>query len=353
MYIGIPKEVKTLEGRVALIPDAVAELVRAGHKVFVEASAGVISGYADEAYKAVGANIVLDAASLYGSAQMIIKVKEPQAQEWSYLKKDHLLFCYLHLAAEPLLLKELLKIGVTGVAFETVAEGDRLPLLAPMSDIAGRIGAQAGCHYLHRSLGGKGILMGGLAATERGHAVVVGAGVAGRSAAILLASQGAQVTIFDKHLGKLAAARDIGANVTALYPYQNVLRETVKRADLLIGAVLIPGAKAPYVITSDMVKSMEPGSVVIDISVDQGGCIETTKPTDYKNPTYTWENVIHFAVTNMPSAVARMASQVLSATILPYALELTQASWDQNPVLRAGINVKNGEITLTSLHGIV
>ncbi|MBI4356986.1 MAG: alanine dehydrogenase [Gammaproteobacteria bacterium] len=352
MHIGIPKEVKLLEGRVALIPEAASELVRAGHRVFVQSSAGVDSGYSDEAYQAVGVSLVKDAQTLYANAQMVIKVKEPQPEEWPLLRRDHLLFCYLHLAAEPLLLKQLLNIGVTGVAFETVTEGDKLPLLAPMSDIAGRIAAQAGCHYLHRSLGGKGILMGGLTATCRGRAVILGAGVAGESACLLLASLGADVIVFDKNLSKLAAIRKIGANVTALYPYQTALGEAVKKADLLIGAILIPGAKAPYVVTREMVKSMEPGSVVIDISVDQGGCIETTRPTNYKDPTYLWEGIIHFAVTNMPSAVARMASQVLAASILPYALDLAEAGWEKHPALKAGINVRNGEIVLPYLRSV-
>lgn len=349
MKVGIPREVKLFEGRVGLIPEAADELIKAGHQVFLQSTAGELSGYPDELYEAIGVNILPDAPTLYAESELIIKVKEPQPEELQYLKSNHILFCYLHLAAEPALLAGLLEIGLTGVAFETVSEQGRLPLLAPMSDIAGRVAAQAGCHYLHKPLEGKGILLGGLPAAERGNAVVIGAGVAGASSIELLAGMGANVTVFDKNIMRLQAVREKSPNITGLYPYPASIHEAVAKADLVIGAVLIPGAKAPYVVTADMVRSMEPGSVIVDISVDQGGCVETTRPTTYKEPTYIWENVVHFAVTNMPSAAPRMASQVLSAAITPYALQLAQDNWKNNSALLSGINVEAGKICLNAL----
>lgn len=343
--IGIPKEVKTLEGRVGLVPAAVGALVSAGHEVVVQAGAGVLSGFADDQYLDMGAKILPDAKSVYAAAQLLVKVKEPQPVEVGLLRPDHLLFSYLHLAAEPELAKNLRDIGLTAVAFETVEETNRaLPLLAPMSDIAGRIAIQAGAHYLHRPLGGKGILLGGLPAAERGHVVVLGAGVAGGNAVALAAAMGARVTVFDPDRDKLAAMRALGANVTALYPFERQITEAVKGADLVVGAVLIVGEKAPRLIDAATVGQMEPGSVIIDISVDQGGCIETTRPTTYADPVYTCEGVLHFAVTNMPGAVPKTASQALSAALIPYVSALTQPDWRQNAALRAGINVEGGKL---------
>lgn len=345
MRIGIPKEVKVLEGRVGLIPAAAAELVRCGHEVYIQAGAGVLSGYADDAYIAAGVKILPDAATLYGTAQMIVKVKEPQPAELALLRKDHLLFSYLHLAAEPQLTEGLLKIGLTGVAFETVEEaGGQLPLLAPMSDIAGRIAVQAGVHYLHRPLGGKGVLLGGLPGTERGSVVILGAGMAGGGSAIMAAAMGAQVTVFDRSRDKLAAMRVLGPNVTALYPFANQIERAVLNADLVIGAVLLIGEKAPHLISAETVRRMDRGSVIVDISVDQGGCIETTKPTTYADPVYVWEGVTHFAVTNMPGAVPKTASQALSAALIRYTLMLAEPGWEQHPALAKGVNVRNGQV---------
>lgn len=349
MRIGIPREVKTLEGRVGLVPAAVAELVGQGHQLLVEQGAGLLSGYSDEDYCQAGASIVPDASTLYGDAAMIIKVKEPQPQELPLLRRDHLLFCYLHLAAEPALMQGLLDIGLTAVAFETVAEGHSLPLLAPMSDIAGKVAVQVGSHLLHQPQGGRGLLLGGLPAAERGHVVILGAGVAGGNSAALAAAIGAQVTVFDRNRDKLAAMRALGANVTALYPYTHDIDRAVKDADLLIGAVLIPGAKAPHLVSAEQVKQMQAGSVVIDISVDQGGCIETTRPTTYAEPTFVWEGVTHFGVTNMPGAVPRSASQALSAALIPYALKLAHGGWEGDPALGAGVNVRDGEIIYPAL----
>ena len=351
MKVGVPTEIKTLEGRVALIPAAAAELVRAGHEVLVQRGAGELSGYSDGDYERVGVRLLPDATTLYGEAQLIVKVKEPQPGEFELLRPDHLLFCYLHLAAEPEVLNALLGIGLTAVAFETVAEDGMLPLLAPMSDIAGKVAVQVGTHLLHRPEGGRGILLGGLPGTERGHVVVLGAGVAGGSAAALAASMGAQVTVFDRSRDKLAAMRAIGNNVSGLYAYADAIEQAVREADLLVGAVLIRGARAPHLVSADTVGAMRDGAVIIDISVDQGGCIETTRPTSYADPTFVHKGVIHFGVTNMPGAVPRTASQALSAAITPYLLRLVRPGWESEPALAVGVNVRAGEVVLDALKG--
>ena len=353
MRVGIPKEIKTLEGRVALVPDAVAELIKQGHEVCVETQAGVLSGYNDEAYRAAGAKIAVDAASLYGGSELIVKVKEPQVPELKLLRADHTLFSYLHLAADPALLSALQNIGLTAVAFETVETSmGLLPLLAPMSDIAGRVAVQVGAHLLHRPAGGKGLLLGGLPAAERGKVVILGAGVAGGNAALLAAAMGAEVTVFDRDRTKLERMRALGNNVTGLYPYHDALTDAVERADLLIGAVLVTGARTPHLVSAATVKRMQAGSVIIDISVDQGGCIETTRPTTYASPTFVWEGVTHFGVTNMPGAVPRSASQALSAALLPYVIKILSPAWEENDELAAGINVKSGEIVHPALKNL-
>jgi len=345
MRIGIPKEIKTLEGRVALVPDAVLDLIKAGHELHIQSEAGLLSGFSDRDYEDIGAVVEPDAEHLYGSCEMIVKVKEPVADDIKYLREDHLLFCYLHLAAEPELTTSLLDIGLTGVAFETVELDDgSLPLLAPMSIIAGKISTQVGTHLLHRPAGGKGVLLGGLASTERGNVVVLGGGAAGGHAASLAASIGANVVVFDKRQDRLSQMMALGSNVTALYPYQQLVADTVAQADLVVGAVLIPGAKAPHVVSESMIKMMEPGSVVADISIDQGGCIETSKATTWNEPTYEKHGVVHFTVTNMPGAVPRTATYAISAAILPYVLRLATADWYQVEALQRGVNVKAGQI---------
>ncbi len=350
MRIGIPRETKTLEGRVALVPAACGDLVRAGHEVFIEAGAGEKSGFSDEDFKAVGVDVQPDAAALYEVAELVVKVKEPIDGDLEHLRSDHLLFCYLHLAAEPKLTERLLDIGLTGVAFETVEESDgSLPLLAPMSNIAGRIGVQVGTHLLHQPQGGRGILLGGLPSADRGHVVVLGAGAAGGNSARLAAAAGARVTVFDMRQDRLSEMMAIGPNVTALYPYVETVGEYVARADMVIGAVLVTGARAPHVVTRDMISSMNEGSVVVDISVDQGGCIETTRPTTYKDPTYQVEGVTHFCVTNMPGAVPRTSSQALSATILPYVQQMARPDWQERQALSRGVNVRSGEIVHPAL----
>ncbi len=350
MRIGIPREIKVREGRVALIPAAAGELVRHGHEVFIEAGAGRLSGYDDADYAAVGVEVVADAATLYQRAQMIVKVKEPQPEELERLRPDHLLFSFLHLAAAPELTRALQAIGLTAVAFETVAEADgRLPLLAPMSDIAGRIAVQEGAVLLHHYRGGRGLLLGGLPAAERGRVVILGAGNAGGNAAAVAAALGAEVTVLERRRERMAAMRALGPNVTALYPFADAVAEAVRAADLLIGAVLVPGRRAPHLVSADMVRDMRPGAVVVDISVDQGGCIETTRPTDWERPTFVWEGVVHFGVTNMPGAVPRSASQALSAALVPYVLRLARPGWEQDPALAAGINVRGGEVVHPAL----
>jgi alanine dehydrogenase len=350
MRIGVPREIKPLEGRVGLIPAACAELVRAGHEVFIESGAGDKSGYRDEEYERIGVTILSSADEVYGRAEMVVKVKEPIEGDLALLRQDHLLFCYLHLAALPELTRRLCEIGCTAVAFETVEdEHGRLPLLAPMSDIAGRLSMQVATHLLHQPQGGKGILLGGVPAAKRGKVVVLGGGVAGGNSAVVAAGLGAEVTVFDMDRDKLVAARAIGANVTGLYPHTADVARAVADADIVVGAVLITGARAPHVVSEDMVKAMQPGSVIVDISVDQGGCVETTRPTTYADPTYLEHGVVHFTVTNMPGAVPRTSSQALSAAIAPYAMRLAAGHWREVPALAKGINVDKGEVVHPAL----
>lgn len=344
MRIGVPKEVKPWEARVALVPHAVAALIQAGHDVYMQAGAGQGSGFADEEYAAHGVRIMPDAKALYRAAQLIVKVKEPVVSEYALLHADHILFSYLHLAANRPLAEALQKARLTAVAFETVVQDGALPLLAPMSDIAGRLAVQIGGHLLHAPSGGRGVLLGGLAGTERGHVVVIGAGEAGGNAVRLAAALGAQVTVFDTVRARLSAMVAVGPNVTALPAYEEAIVHAVRDADLVIGAVLIAGARAPRVVTRPMVAGMRPGSVIIDIAIDQGGCIETMRPTDYGAPTYVDEGVVHFGVTNMPGAVPRTASQALSAVLLPYVQIVATAGVDDKR-LAGGLNVRAGRIT--------
>lgn len=349
MRIGVPTEIKIQEGRVALIPEACAQLITQGHQVFLQAGAGRLSGYPDEAYSKQGVQIVPDAAELYASAELIVKVKEPQPAELAYFTPEHRLFSYLHLAAEPALLSGLLEIGLTAIAFETVGNGHTLPLLAPMSDIAGRLAVHIGTTLLHLHHGGRGLLLGGIPAAERGRVVILGAGIAGGNACAVAQALGANVTIFDPNRQKQALMRELGANVTALHPYPAAIDEHIQTADLLIGAVLIPGAKAPHLVSEQQVRGMQPGSVIVDIAVDQGGCIATTRPTNYAEPTYIWSDVVHFCVTNMPGAVPRTASQALSAVLVPYILRLAQRDWASDDELSRGLNVQAGQIRLPAL----
>ena len=344
MRIGIPTEIKPKEGRVALVPAAAAELVRAGHEVFVQSGAGAGTGYADAHFTEVGVRIASDAADLYGQTRMVIKVKEPIESEYELLGEDHLLFCFLHLAAVPELARVLCEKRVTAVAFETVQEGGRLPILAPMSVIAGRLATQIGTNLLHSHNGGRGLMLGGLASAERGHVVVLGAGNVGLSAASDAAALGARVTILSQGRDRQMRAHALGSNVTALPAYADLVERYVADADLLVGAVLIPGARAPKVVDARTVGRMNPGSVIVDVSVDQGGCVETIHPTTYDDPTYLVDRVVHFGVTNMPGAVPRTSSQALSAALLPYALRLGADPDLDDPVLAGAANTVDGKI---------
>jgi alanine dehydrogenase len=349
MRIGIPREIKPLESRVALVPEACGDLVRHGHEVFVESGAGQASGFADAAYASVGAVIVSDAPALYGQARLVVKVKEPWGPELDLLGPDHLLFSFLHLAASPDLTRRMLAIGLTALGFETLVDRGTLPLLRPMSDIAGRLAVQVGCHLLHRPQGGKGLLLGGTPGADRGHVVVLGAGNAGGAAIAAAAALGARVTAFDRDPVKLANLYSLGPNVTGLHPYAEGLARAVQEADLLIGAVLIPGARAPRLVSEAQVASMGPGSVIVDVAVDQGGCIETTRPTTYAAPTYLVHGVVHFGVTNMPAAVPLSASLALSASLFPWVLRLADPSWHDDPPLAGAVNLAGGALVHPAL----
>jgi len=344
MQIGIPKEIKPLESRVSLLPAAVSELIQQGHSIRIESGAGQGSGYSDDDYIVSGASIVPDAESVYGESELIVKVKEPISADLALLRPEHILFSYLHLAALPDLTRQLQNIGLTAIGFETLEENHRLPLLAPMSDIAGRLSAQIGAQLLHKPQGGKELLLGGLPGTERGHVVILGGGVAGTSAALVSAALGAQVTVFERNRDKLARMRALGANVTGLYSYADAIAEAVRTADLLVGAILLTGQRAKQLVSESMVKTMQAGSVIIDIAVDQGGCIETTRPTDYREPTFLSHDVVHFGVTNMPGAVPKSASQALSAALYPWVAKLAAKGWREDKQLVGAINVDAGKI---------
>jgi alanine dehydrogenase len=344
MNVGVPKEIKPLEGRIALTPAAVRELVCAGHALYVQVGAGEASGYLDGDYRTAGATLLPDAAALYERARLIVKVKEPIAAEYPLLRSEHVLFCYLHLAANPGLTRVLQAKRLAAVAFETVPHGTRLPLLAPMSAIAGKLAVQIGATLLHAPRGGRGILLGGQGDAERGRVVVLGAGEAGGAAASQAVALGAEVTVFARSPESLARMRALGPDVQARVSAPAAIGAALRTTDLLIGAVLIVGARAPRLVTDAMVQSMPRGAAIVDVSVDQGGCIETIRPTDYSNPTYVVHGVTHFAVTNMPGAVPRTASQALSAVLLPYVLRLARAAWREDAELRVGTNVFDGEL---------
>lgn len=345
MRIGIPKEIKTLEGRVGLVPTVCAALIRAGHAVFLQHGAGQAAGFDDEVYQAVGVSVVEGAPALFAAADLIVKVKEPQATELALLEARHLLFAYLHLAGNPQLARDLAATGCTAIAFETVRDADgRLPLLAPMSEIAGRLAVLHGGSFLLAPNGGRGVLLGGMGATEHGRVTVIGAGVAGSSAVRTAAALGADVTVFDNQPAKLAALGALGWNVTALDPGEADVAAAVAASDLVIGAVLIPGARAPRVISAAMVRAMRSGSVLVDVSIDQGGCVETIRPTTYAAPTFVWEGIIHYGVTNMPGAVPHTASLALSAAVAPWLQRLAAGDWEQDAALAQGVNVRAGRV---------
>ena len=349
MRIGVPKEIKIHEYRVGLTPDAAARITREGHRVLVETGAGVGAGFDDAEYTVAGAEIVADADSVFGAAEMIVKVKEPQLQECARLSLGQILFTYLHLAADPEQARALMRSGATAIAYETVTDADgTLPLLKPMSSIAGRMATQVGAHYLEMPTG-RGMLLGGVPGVAPARVVVVGAGVAGANALEMAVGLQADVTVLDVNLLRLEelAAR-FGNRIRTLYSTPEVIAREVRTADLVIGSVLIPGASAPKLVTREMVRSMRPGSVLVDIAIDQGGCFETSRPTSHADPVYVDHGVVHYAVTNMPGAVPRTATLALTNATLPHVLSLARFGWRQavqrDPHLRNGVNVSAGEI---------
>ncbi|MGE4423863.1 MAG: alanine dehydrogenase [Pseudodesulfovibrio sp.] len=348
MIIGIPKEIKTLENRVAMTPGAVESLVRQGNEVLVEAGAGLGSGLTDAEYVAAGAKMV-SAAEAWG-AEMVIKVKEPLSSEFQYLRKGLLLFTYLHLAAAPELTKALLDSGTTGVAYETVKSADgTLPLLTPMSEVAGRMATQVGAHYLEKTQGGRGILLGGVPGVYPAEVLVLGGGVVGTNAARIAMGMGARVTILDLSHQRLQYLDEVfQGRITTMMSTEPNIRQMVQRADLVIGAVLLPGAKTPNLITRDMLPLMKEGSVIVDVAVDQGGCIETTKATTHDNPTYVIDGVVHYGVANMPGAVPRTSTFALVNQTAPYALRLAAKGLDalkDDAGLALGLNTWDGKLT--------
>lgn len=351
MKVGILKEIKDNENRIALTPQACSELIRLGNDVYIEKHAYIGSGYNYLDYTQIGVT-VCDKSDVFCNSDLIVKVKEPQISEVPLFSHRHTVFSYLHLAAEPELTSLLLDKQLTAIAFETVTVNRTLPLLAPMSEIAGKLSIQNGCCLLHKHKNGKGILLGGLATTERSTVMVLGYGVAGKAAANLAADMGANVLVFDTDVSKLHQARDYSRNITALYSSKTNIEKYLPVVDLLIGAVLIPGAKAPRLITNDMKQLLKYGTVVIDIAIDQGGCIEDIQPTNYSNPMYVDDNgIIYFAVTNMPGAVPRTASEALSANILPYVIKLTQGEGVKDDFF-GGVNLRYGEIVHPELKKI-
>ena len=349
MKIGIPKEIKVKENRVSCTPGGALELVRNGHDVWVQQSGGEGSGYPDELYVAAGAKIVATAEEAW-SCEMVIKVKEPIASEYQYLRKDLVLFTYLHLAAAPELTQALLDSGTTGIAYETISVGKRLPLLEPMSEIAGRMSTIVGAHYLNRTQGGKGVLLGGVPGVLPGNVLVLGGGTAGVNAGQMATGLGANLTILDVDLEKMRFL-DISMNHTArtLYSNEQNLMDLLPKVDLLIGAVLLPGAKAPKLIRKEMLEVMAPGSVLVDIAIDQGGCAETSRPTTHDDPIYTEHGIVHYCVANMPGAYSRTATQALTNATLPYAIRIAnlgcENALNQMQDLQTGLNTYQGHVT--------
>ena len=351
MIVGVPTEVKTREYRVGMIPAGAKLLTSHGHKVLVQQGAGLGSGIADEAYKTAGAEIVGSADEVWKRADMIFKVKEPLPEEYPRMREGQILYTYLHLAAAPQLTTELLKRGVTGVAYETIELDDgRLPLLQPMSAVAGRMAIQVAATYLEKEKGGKGILLGGVPGVRRGRVAIIGGGIVGQHAARMAIGLGAMVNILDINPDTLAYVDDIyQGRVNTLYSDPLSIEESVKRADVVVGAVLVAGAKAPKLVTEDMIKMMEPGSVIVDVAVDQGGCIETCHPTTHDDPTFTVHGVIHYCVANMPGAVARTSTFALNNATLAYGVRIAdmgiQAAAAADRHLAKGVNTYKGKVT--------
>jgi alanine dehydrogenase len=359
MIIGVPREIKEQENRVGLLPSAAEQLKRRGHSVLVEKNAGIGSGYPDEDYIKAGAEIVDLAKDVFARADMIVKVKEPLKAEFPFLRKGQILFTYLHLAASKPLTDALLKSGVTAVAYETIQVGNRLPLLEPMSEIAGRMSTVMGAYYLAKHVGGSGVLLGGVPGVLPGRVVVLGGGTSGVNAARMATGLGADVTILDVDLERLRFLDLTMANTRTLFSSEAHLHELMPTTDLLIGAVLVPGAKAPKLITRAMLRKMRPGSVLVDIAIDQGGCAETARPTTHVDPVYVEEGVTHYCVANMPAAYARTATQALTNMTYRYVQLLAdhglEGACEKQPALRGGINTRDGKLTIEAVakeHGL-
>lgn len=350
MIIGVPKEIKQSENRVALTPAGALEFVKRGHTVYVQSTAGVGSGFEDSEYVASGAKILPTIEEVYAIAEMIIKVKEPIEKEYSLVKPNQLLFTYFHFASYEPLTKAMIASNAVCLAYETVESSDRsLPLLVPMSEVAGRMAIQQGAKFLEKPQKGRGVLLGGVPGVPPAKVLVLGGGVVGTQAAKMAAGLGAIVTILDVSLKRLRYLSDVmPANVITMYSNEYTIRRLIKNHDLIVGAVLIPGAKAPSLITRDMLKEMRPGTVIVDVAVDQGGCIETCKPTTHDDPVYIIDNVVHYCVANMPGAVPYTSTVALTNATLPYALQLAEKGWKQacqdNQELKMGLNVVNGKV---------
>jgi alanine dehydrogenase len=359
MIIGIPKEIKQQENRVSLLPSAADQLTRRGHTVLVQENAGVGSGYPDEDYLEAGAKIAETAEEVFAKADMIVKVKEPLPAEYGLLRKGQILFTYLHLAASKSLTEALLKSGVTGIAYETIQVGNRLPLLEPMSEIAGRMSAVMGAYYLAKHNGGNGVLLGGVPGVLPGRVLVLGGGTSGINAARMAVGLGADVTILEVDLERMRFLDITMPGANTLYSNEAHLQELMPSIDLLIGAVLVPGAKAPKLITRDMLRKMRPGSVLVDIAIDQGGCVETSRPTTHLDPIFVEEGVIHYCVANMPAAYARTATQALTNITYRYVQLLAdhglEKACEKQPALTGGINTRDGKLTCEAVaeaHGM-
>ncbi|MBA8736742.1 alanine dehydrogenase [Chromobacterium violaceum] len=351
MLIGVPKEIKNHEYRVGLTPSGVRELVANGHKVLVQTHAGLAIGFTDEQYIQAGASIASNAEEVFERADMIVKVKEPQPVECRMLRPGQILFTYLHLAPDPEQTKLLIESDSVAIAYETVTdERGGLPLLAPMSEVAGRMAIQAGAHALEKAQGGRGVLLGGVPGVAPAKVVVVGGGVVGLNAARMAMGAGADVTILDKSLSRLKEIDMVfGGRIKTLMSNGANIDDSIRDADLVIGAVLVPGAAAPKLVTRAMLKTMKPGAVLVDVAIDQGGCFETSRPTTHQDPIYTVDGIVHYCVANMPGGVARTSTQALTNATLPYTLELANKGWRQalldNAHLRNGLNVCRGRVT--------
>ncbi|MEZ5957801.1 MAG: alanine dehydrogenase [Hyphomonadaceae bacterium] len=351
MKVGCPKEIKVHEYRVGLTPESAAELVRAGHEVFLETKAGEGIGAPDSVYEKVGVKILPSADAVFETAEMIVKVKEPQAVEIARLKPRHVLFTYLHLAPDPAQADGLMKSGATCIAYETVTDRDgRLPLLKPMSEVAGRMSIQVGAYFLEKAHGGRGVLMGGVPGVQPASVVILGAGVSGYNAAQIAVGMRARVQVFDKNPARLEELdREFNGRLETVYSTGAAVAEAIKEADVVVGAVLVAGAAAPKLITRDMLKTMRPGSVLVDISIDQGGCFETSKPTTHSEPTFVVDGIVHYCVANMPGAVSRTSAFALNNATLPFTLALANKGYKKalqdDPHLANGLNVYEGAIT--------